>query len=142
MSRFIPFLPVPYDVEDARTWLENVERAWTEPDERTFAIINETETEPFQGVITVRLREGGTVGYWLASWARWRGVMTEALRAVVRWACEERGIQHLGLTTHPDNTASQRVAERAGFVRVGMDKHHDPPFRDGSTDVIVYELKQ
>jgi hypothetical protein len=66
MRRFIPFLPVPYCVDDAREWLENVERAWTESEERTFAIIDEAASEPFQGVVTVRLREGGTVGYWLA----------------------------------------------------------------------------
>jgi RimJ/RimL family protein N-acetyltransferase len=141
MSRFIPFLPVPYGVDDARTWLEKVELAWAKSEERTFAIIDEAEGERFQGVVTVRLREGGTLGYWLASWARGRGVMTESLRAVVQWVREEQGIQHLGLSTHPDNAASQRVAERAGFARVGVGKQDDPPFRDGTTATVVYELK-
>ncbi len=140
MARFIPFLPVPYGIEDARTWFKK-EGEWTEPDVRTFAIVDEAESEPLQGVVRVGLREGGAVGYWLASWARGRGVMTESLRAVVRWAREEHGIEHLRLSTHPENTASQRVAERAGFVRVGIAKQEDPPFRDGSTTRVVYELK-
>jgi Acetyltransferase (GNAT) domain len=68
ISRFIPFIPVPYDIDDAKQWLEKVEHAWTESKERTFAIIDESESEPFQGVVTARLCEGGTVGYWLAPW--------------------------------------------------------------------------
>jgi RimJ/RimL family protein N-acetyltransferase len=90
-------------------------------------------------VVTVRLAEGGTVGYWLAPEARGRGVMTEALRAVVSWAREEHGIRRLVLTTHPDNVASQRVAERAGFVRVGLTEHA-PPFRDGTAHAVLFEL--
>jgi RimJ/RimL family protein N-acetyltransferase len=90
-------------------------------------------------VVTVRLREGGPVGYWLAPEARGRGVMTEALRDVVSWAREEHGIGRLVLTTHPDNVASQRVAERAGFVRVGLTEH-EPPFRDGTAHAVLFEL--
>lgn len=46
----------------------------------------------FLGWVFVELREGGEVGYMLAPEARGRGVMTEAVRAVVRWA-HEAGIQ-------------------------------------------------
>jgi len=48
-------------------------------------------------------------------------------------------VRRLLLTTHPENTASQRVAERAGFRRVGMTEH-DPPFRDGATMAVLFEL--
>jgi RimJ/RimL family protein N-acetyltransferase len=65
--------------------------------------------------------------------------MAEALRHVVAWAAQERGVGGLMLTTHPDNRASQRVAEQAGFVRTGM-VAHDPPFRDGCTDANRFAL--
>ena len=141
IPRFIPFVPVPYSIGDAQGWLEKVDSEWMESDERTFAIIDETRSEPFLGVVTVGLRDGGTVGYWLAPWARGRGVMTECVSAVVGWARDEQGVQRLFLTTHPDNVASQRVAERAGFVRVGMTDQHDPPFRDESTAAVLFELR-
>lgn len=126
-------------MKDAQAWLEKVERAWAESDERTFAILDPKRSPGFQGVVTVRLREGGTVGYWLAPWARGRGVMTESVRTVVQWARGEHGVKRLFLTTHPDNVASQRVAERAGFKRIGM-TDHQPPFRDGTTRAALYEL--
>jgi RimJ/RimL family protein N-acetyltransferase len=99
ISRFIPYIPVPYGEADGRTFLDSVERAWEESDERTFAICGEDNL--LIGAVTVRLREEGTVGYWLAPGARGHGVMTEAVTAVVRWAREEQGIERLRLWTHP-----------------------------------------
>ena len=137
IARFIPLVPRPYRDEDGRAYIAAVDRAWEESDERTFAIC--ADDDVLVGAVTVWLREGGTVGYWLSPEARGQGVMTEAVRAVVRWAREERGIAQLVLWTHPDNLASQAVAERAGFVRVGLGEHQ-PAFEDGTTVGVRFEL--
>jgi hypothetical protein len=42
--------------------------------------------------------------------------------------------------THPDNLASQAVAERAAFARRG-ESRCDTPFRDGSTVGILFETR-
>jgi RimJ/RimL family protein N-acetyltransferase len=138
IPRFIPYVPAPYREEDGRAFLDSVERAWAESDERTFAIC--ACDDILVGAVTVRLREGGAVGYWLAPAARGQGLMTEAVRAVVRWAAEEHGVECLRLWTHPENIASQAVAERAGFVRIGVCEH-TPPFRDGTTLGVEFELR-
>jgi RimJ/RimL family protein N-acetyltransferase len=138
IPRFIPFVPVPYGEADAEAFLESVDREWQGSESRTFAICE--EDGPLEGVVTVRLRDGGSMGYWLAPSARGRGLMAEAVRAVVGLAREEHGIRRLFLTTHPDNIASQRVAERAGFVRIGWTRH-DPPFRDGTSVAVLFELE-
>jgi RimJ/RimL family protein N-acetyltransferase len=137
VPRFIPFVPAPYTDDDGRAFLDAVERAWAESDERTFAICGDDDV--LIGAVTVRLREGGTVGYWLNPAARGKGLMTEAVRAIVGWAREDCGIERLLLWTHPDNVASQAVAERAGFVRIGL-AEHALPFRDGTTLGVKFEL--
>jgi RimJ/RimL family protein N-acetyltransferase len=139
IPRFIPFVPVPYDEEAGRAWLAAVERAWLESDERTFAI-TDRGSGTFLGAVTIRLREGGTVGYWLDPQARGKGVMTEAVKAVVQWARSDYEINRLLITAHPDNHASQGVAERAGFVRAGTTDHR-PAFRDGTTSAVLFELR-
>jgi RimJ/RimL family protein N-acetyltransferase len=137
VPRYIPMIPVPYGEEDARAWLAGDRERWDELRECAFAITTHDDDE-LLGVISVRLIEGGSIGYWLRPRARGRGVMAEALQGIVEWAREEHGLHGLFLTTHPDNVASQRVAERAGFVCVGPVEHL-PPFADGRTDALRFE---
>ena len=79
-------------------------------DERTFAIVDQESTR-FLGAVAIRLRDGGSIGYWLRREARGKGVMSEAVRAVVKWARTEHGIERLYIVAHPDNIASRRVAQ-------------------------------
>lgn len=138
VPRFIPFVPAPYTHEDAEAFLARLETLPRDDPERTFAIADERSDE-LLGIITVRLREGGEVGYWLAREARGRGLMTEAAGAIVRWATQDRGIARLTLMAHPENRASQRVAEKVGFLSLGP-VPHEPAFRDGTTVAIGFEL--
>ncbi|MEA2171777.1 MAG: [ribosomal protein S5]-alanine N-acetyltransferase [Solirubrobacteraceae bacterium] len=62
-------------------------------------------------------------GYWLAAHARGRGVATAALRLLSDWALNDL-VDRLTLTCAPDNVASQRVAERAGFTRERVIRNH------------------
>ncbi len=59
------------------------------------------------------------VMYWLAGPARGRGAATEAVRTMARWAFETLPIERIELLTDAENNASQRVAQRAGFVPRG-----------------------
>ncbi|HEY3873644.1 MAG TPA: GNAT family protein [Actinocrinis sp.] len=69
----------------------------------------------------------GEVSYWMAAEARGRGAATQALIMFSAWSIREVGLRTLWLRAHRDNTASQRVALRAGYRR--------DPDRDASTDV-------
>jgi RimJ/RimL family protein N-acetyltransferase len=51
----------------------------------------------------------------------------------------ELGVERLYLTTAPDNIASQRVAERAGFTREGLLRSH-LPIPGGRRDSVMYSL--
>ncbi|MET7420219.1 GNAT family protein [Dactylosporangium sp. NPDC005555] len=79
------------------------------------------------------------VGYWVAPWARGRGVATRSLRLLAAWTFEGLGVQRLELTCEPANVASARVAQRCGFVREGVLRSH-VRFKDGRRDTVVYGL--
>ena len=80
------------------------------------------------GTIALTCTDGvGDVSYWVAASARGRGVGTHALTLLAGAAFAQLGLQELRLWTHAANTASQRVAEQAGFVR--------DPERDGDREV-------
>ncbi len=74
------------------------------------------------GLVTVEWRDAGRaeLGYWLLPEGRGQGHATRALRLASRWALSQPGVARLELATSPENTASQRVAERSGFRREGV----------------------
>ena len=58
---------------------------------------------------------------------------------LARWAFDDLGIARVALTCAPDNSASQRVAERCGFSREGVLRSH-MPFKDLRRDTVVFGL--
>jgi RimJ/RimL family protein N-acetyltransferase len=61
----------------------------------------------------------GEIGYWIAAPARRRGVGWRATRLLAVWALTRLGLERLELLANPENEASLRLAERAGFTREG-----------------------
>jgi RimJ/RimL family protein N-acetyltransferase len=129
ISLYMPVIASPYRLADAHAFIGESAKAWEAATEATFAIVDAGSKE-FLGVIGVGLGDDEAVGYWIAPGARGRGLATEALRAVVDWIRTAHGVHRLWLATHPDNVASQRVAEKAGFRRQPGTVEH-MPFRDG-----------
>lgn len=60
------------------------------------------------------------VSYWLGSAHRGRGLAVQAVRQAVAWAWQHRpGLRRVVAFVDPENAASARVLERAGFARAG-----------------------
>ena len=137
-SRFTTELPHPYTESDARSYVSYSADCLRGVDRRPLAIAD-SGTDVLVGAIEVRLGDEGSVGYWVAPEARGRGVATRALTLLSRWAVTEGGVLRLVLTTHPENMASQRVAEKAGFVREGVLRSHTR-FREGRRDSVLFSL--
>ena len=80
-------------------------------------------TGAYAGEIGLYYREPPTqqamIGYSLLPACRGRGFATRAARLVAAWAFEQVGLARLVAGTAPENLGSQRVLERAGFVREG-----------------------
>ena len=107
-------VPSPYTEEDARAFVAGAT-------EGSFALVD-ARTGELLGSIGVRpVGDGiGQIGYWITREARGRGVATRALRMISEWAFETLELARLQLITQPENRASQRVAETAGFQREGV----------------------
>ena len=57
-----------------------------------------------------------------------QGYTTEAVIALVNWALSQPGITRVEAETEPDNVASQRVLQKAGFVPTGTLGEEGPRF--------------
>jgi RimJ/RimL family protein N-acetyltransferase len=136
IQRWIPVIPRPYTKQDAAAFVSAAVGLGT----YRFAVEKEGQ---LVGSISMRVNEEahtGRVGYWCARRARSRGITTEALRLLCRYAFEELAIERLELIADPENFASQRVAERTGFQREGILRAHLPHPDGRRRDSVMFSL--
>jgi len=79
-------------------------------------------------------------GYDLLPAWRGRGYATRAVRLLAGWAFTQVGVARLIAGTTPDNVASQRVLERAGFQREGYQRARLPGPAGTRIDDVLYAL--
>ncbi len=88
------------------------------------------------------VREGGNrarVGYDLLREYRRRGIMTEAMRAILAYGFGTMGLNRVEVLTDPTNAPSIRLLERLGFRREGV-LRENTQFRGRFIDDAVYAL--
>jgi len=107
-----------------------VPAGWASGDEWTWAV-RRREGGPLLGAVGVRMRMG-MIGYWLGGPHRGRGLMPEAVAAVVDAVFARTEADRVLWECVVGNTASVRVAEKAGFRFTGTEPGRVPS-RDGGT---------
>jgi len=136
--------------EDFPTWLEKRRRDMAAGGDLHWCIADLATDEMLGNVQIFRMgpvegRFQGELGYWLRPGARGRGVLGEAIEAVVADAFRPIADGGLGLTrlhagTDSDNYASQSILRSAGFSEWGAD-HKAWRRADGSlSDGVYFEL--
>ena len=60
------------------------------------------------------------IGYWMARESRRRGIGTRAVQLLCEWAFENLPFERLEIHAEPENGASRRLAEAAGFTFEGV----------------------
>jgi RimJ/RimL family protein N-acetyltransferase len=106
--------------EDAVGWLER-RQDWSAGDHASWAV--EDADGALVGSISLhsidREQNDAEIGYWTVPAARGRGLAAAAVDAVCRWAFTHLPVDRIELCHAVENTASGRVAEKAGFTYEG-----------------------
>jgi RimJ/RimL family protein N-acetyltransferase len=113
----------PPDEAEALANIERAAAAWLDGSWAVFRIADRA-TDQVVGGVNLRLADHqiAEISYFVRESARGRGLATRAVRLVSRWAFDDLGIQRIELRVHPENNASRRVAEKAGFVFEGTER--------------------
>ena len=123
IDRFVASVPAPCDDAGARSWLASQEPARKDGSRLELAIVS-AKSNRLLGSIALssveRLHARAMVTYWVLPEARGRGVASDAVQLLARWALGDLGLKRLEMFIEPENVASQRVAERCNFVREGL----------------------
>lgn len=108
-------IPVPYERHHAEAYLtELIPAGWRE--NTTFAWAIEYDGR-YAGTVDLRDAGGATgeIGFAVSPWARGNGVMTRAVKLVVRYAFGTLGWTRVTWRAYVGNWGSRRVAWKAGF---------------------------
>lgn len=115
------YFPFPYTQKDAE-WFVNfsLEMAVNE----NFAITFEDE---FCGVISANVqtdvyRKSAEMGYWIGEPFWGKGIVTEAVKLISKYAFESLGVNRIFSGVFEYNPASMKVLEKNGFVKEGIFK--------------------
>ena len=135
--------PQPYTEQEGRRWCTDTSHVLRAMGDGIHWAITDAATGRYLGGIGVKgtdwLRRSTEIGYAMAPEARGRGYASEATRAAACWLLVDQGLNRVELFAATGNLASQRVAEKAGFVREGVARnsgftHH------GQHDMVMFSL--
>jgi RimJ/RimL family protein N-acetyltransferase len=124
LARWLPWAHQGYGRSDAIRFIRDSTAAWTEGRAYDFAIEPPTRPKSHLGNVSVwhtsRREQAGEIGYWIRSTLTGTGIGTEAAARVMQVAFEELELHRVTLRIATGNTASERIAEKLGFVREGL----------------------
>jgi len=134
-------MPRPYQRHNAFSYLESIGElaargagvAWCIADPRDDRCLGSISLDGFNGYA-----RRGEIGYWAHPDARGRGVVTEAVRLVTRHAGNSGLARSLMIRCARGNLASRRVAERAGYTKIGVQPTSEPLGDGELADLVLY----
>ena len=97
-------------------------------DDKAYAlfVFRESDDALLGGATLSNVRRGvaqtASLGYWVGEQYSGLGYMTAAVRTILRYAWDDLDLHRVEAACQPDNTASRRVLEKAGFTREGQAK--------------------
>lgn len=123
---YLPTLLIsyPFTLEGAKQWVEwNIQVAEQKsPIVINFVIEVDGKAVGSIGLVHIVLGHKAEIGYWLGEEYWGRGIMTEAVKLLTKYAFEKLGLVRVYAKVFVWNEASQTVLKKAGFQFEGMHK--------------------
>jgi [ribosomal protein S5]-alanine N-acetyltransferase len=126
-----PWEPIwPHDLSRAafRRRITRYAREIERDEGYAFFVFRAVDDRLLGGLNLTNVRRGAAsmavLGYWMGESYAGRGIMTAAVKAVVPLAQKTLGIRRIEAACLPNNFASTRLLEKAGFLREGLAKEY------------------
>jgi ribosomal-protein-serine acetyltransferase len=142
LSKWAPWCPPDYSMLHCKPWLESRADAWSEGKEYDFVILDAADSLFLGGCALNdinRTHNFANLGYWVRTSRTGQGIATAAVRLVARFGFRQLGFTRIEIVAAVSNLASQRVAEKAGATREGIERNRHV-VRDETYDAVMYSL--
>ncbi|AVZ75454.1 RimJ/RimL family protein N-acetyltransferase [Streptomyces lunaelactis] len=127
IGRYVGLPSAATDLESARAFLQSYAEKQAADAGRIYGI---WQDGTLVGGVLFRIFDVASgnceAGCWLEPSAAGRGLVTRAVRVLIDWAVEERGMHRVEWVVSSANTASIKVAGRLGMTREGVQRESYP----------------
>lgn len=137
-ARRFGWYPARSTHETVRAAIERWQQEWRTDGARLAWALRDGEGV-LAGGCELRLKEDGQaeISYWVFPQYRGRGWAARAVELAARYAFEYLGVQRIEACVEPDNWASRRTVERAGFMQERVLVGHER-VGDQWRDMVLY----
>lgn len=139
-ANMVDSFPSPYKIENGRMFIQF---ATTSETSRIKAILYEGELAGSIGLHSQHdiWRKNAELGYWLAEPLWGKGLMTEAVKQMVKWGFENMDVTRIFARPFGRNKGSQKVLEKAGLTLEA--RIQDGFFKNGKyEDELIYSIRR
>jgi ribosomal-protein-serine acetyltransferase len=121
LSQWLPWDDTDYDEARAEWMTTEFLKKLAQRNGMAFAIIHEGDFAGSIGYLYWLWEKDMTeLGYWLGEKFQGQGLMTRSVAALTDFAINTLNLNRVEIRTDPENIASCKVAERAGYYREGI----------------------
>lgn len=140
LRTWLPFVDYTHNVKDAEDFIRSVEAAGDRGD-RVFVIHFE---DRFIGQIGFKgsdlVNRKSEIGYWLSKKYRGKGIMTDSVRALMKFGFETLGLNRIQIKCAASNLPSKRIPIRLGFKLEGLERDGEVLTGGVFTDLEIYSF--
>lgn len=119
LRKWLPFVDYTREIDDSIQFIKAVNR-----NEETVFVLNYQNN--FAGLIGFRgtdiSNKKTEIGYWLSEPFQKKGIVTNAIKALVKYAFTELDFNRIEINCAAGNEASKRIPQKLGFILEGIER--------------------
>jgi len=139
LGKWLPFVSLTQKVEDTEGFIKAMLNAPIDKSEFVFVIHYQNE---FAGLIgfkdTDRVNGKTEIGYWLSEPFQHKGIVTQSVKELCKFAFDELGINRIQIKCATGNNPSKKIPQKLGFKLEGVERDGEMLISGNYTDLEVY----
>lgn len=142
ISKWLSFCRPDYTEQQNLMWFVAYPKNWDREIEFPFAVV-ENESGKYLGECVLNhinhMHKVANITYWIKKDFAGRGLSTRAVKLISKFGFQKLGMRRLEIFMEPENTASIKVAEKAGAVKEGILRNRIYG-AEASKDALIYSI--
>lgn len=140
LREWLPWLDTTTTIDDSRSFIEHTLDYYRKEKGLTTGIFYQTKLVGIAGFNSFQwTNKIGFIGYWLGEGFQGKGIMTQAIQALVDLAFFNLKLNRVDIRAAYENEKSRAIPERLGFTREGQLRQAEWLY-DHYVDHVVYSM--